>query len=72
MSFAKSSYATHVAAIMRRVTFESAELAQGMWNPNFCSSDATQNARSFCEEMQRSLDAITDRIRGQRTQEDGQ
>lgn len=68
MSFPKSAFATHVAAIVRRATFESAELAQGMWNPLFCSDDATENVRRFCEEVQRQLDDLQTccaRINGQ-------
>lgn len=58
MGFPKSSYARHVAAIVRRATFESSQLAEGMWNPMFCSCDASDDVRRFCEEMQAQLDAL--------------
>lgn len=58
MAFTKAAFARHVAVVVRRATLESAELAQGMWNPMFCDDDAGTIARRFCEEMQRHIDDI--------------
>jgi hypothetical protein len=56
--FTKAMYARQVSRIVRRSTLESGELAEGMWNPMFCSADAIPHAKSFCEAIRHELDAI--------------
>jgi hypothetical protein len=56
--FTKAAFATHVASMARLATIEASELAQGMWNPMFCSNDASDSVRRFCEEMQSRLDNL--------------
>ena len=57
-TFTKAAYATHVAGILLLASRESAELAQGMWNPDFCSSDATDCAVMFCESLKDGVDEM--------------
>ncbi len=65
MKFTKASFATHVSLIVRSATFEAGQLAQGMWNPLFCSDDASGDALRFCSEMQRYIDEVKKAALGQ-------
>ena len=58
MDSTKATFARHVSRIVRRATLEAGELAEGMFNPLFCSDSAVTHARSFCDELRRELDHI--------------
>lgn len=54
----KAVFARQVSRIVRRATMEAARLADGMWNPNFCSSDAIDEATSFCTDIRLEIENI--------------
>lgn len=58
MTITNAAFATHVSAIVRTATHEAGGLAFGMWNPNFCSADASGDALRFCNEMEHLLENI--------------
>ena len=57
-TFTKAAYATHVASVAVLASRHLAGLAQGMWNSDFCSSDATDLAEMFCADLQEKMDAM--------------
>jgi hypothetical protein len=63
MTFTKAAFATHLAVIARTAVMAQAGLAQGMWNPNFCSSSATDIALSICEDLEATIKQIRKHIR---------
>lgn len=58
IDFTKAMFARDVSRIVRRSTLEAGELAEGMHNPLFCSSEVITQAKQFCEELRRKLDHI--------------
>ncbi len=60
----RSTLATHVSAVVRDSTFRLAELAKLMWNPEFCSSDGTDDARDFVRALRAFAYGIEQRIDG--------
>jgi hypothetical protein len=66
-TFTKAALATYVANIARLSVGASATLAQGMWNPDFCNSDAKDYAVSVLEDLQMQIDHIRKRVAESRT-----
>ena len=54
----KAQYGRLVARINVLAAQEMRSLSEGMWNPAFCSSEATLEADAFCDVVQRLLDEI--------------
>jgi hypothetical protein len=54
----QSQLALHVSLISRIAAQYTHELAFGMWNPDFCSSDAKYKAGRFLAEMDDRLQSI--------------
>lgn len=61
-TFTNAALATYVANVARLSVGASAHLATGMWNPDFCSADATDYALSVCEDLQMQLKHIRKRV----------
>lgn len=53
-----AQFARYVAIIARAATMQAVDLADGMWNPNFCAASAEPKAASFIEDIRRYLAAI--------------
>lgn len=58
----KAELAKRVACMTREAAAVSAALAEGMWNPDFCSSDAADYAIGFLQDMRSHLDHIEKRL----------
>lgn len=50
--------ASQIARLTRLASNGNAYLAAGMWNPHFCSADASDYAMSFCEDVRQIIDWI--------------
>jgi hypothetical protein len=60
--FTHAVYARDVGFIMRRVAAEASSMAEGMWNPQFCSADATAYAVDFLQDIRARLDWLEARM----------
>lgn len=54
--------AHRLAIIGRLVAMAQVSLAEGLWNPEFASADATYQARSICEDLTREVSAIENKL----------
>lgn len=52
-TYPKSEFVRHVVKLGGIISREMMRLAEGMWNPNFCSSDASFEARDMLIEIDR-------------------
>lgn len=53
--------ARYLAQIARTATMAQVSLAEGMWNPDFCSAECSIYALSICEDLRVKLDALEKR-----------
>lgn len=68
----KAEYTRRVGDILLTVTTEIKSLSEGMWNPDFCSSDANSDAKDFCADVRKRLAYIDKRRRfSSKEQHDG-
>lgn len=54
----KAQLALHISLISRIAAQYTHEMAFGMWNPDFCSSDAEYVRERFVTEMQERLENL--------------
>lgn len=54
----KAEFARSVARMARDCASVTAAMAEGMWNPGFCASDASDYAVGFLQDMNSHLDRI--------------
>jgi hypothetical protein len=50
-----ANLAHHLIGVAKLVSQERDYLASGMWNPAFCSADATNRAEDLCDELSRRI-----------------
>lgn len=53
-----------VSRLCRTAAKATAELTEGVWNPDFNSADGTDYARSICEDVREWLDRVESRLDG--------
>ena len=51
-------YARHVGRLAVRLAQESAGLAEGVWNPAYCASDAAPASRVLCRDLRDAIDHL--------------
>lgn len=54
--------AHHLSMIARLIAGAQVSLAEGLWNPEFCSADATYYARSVCDDLRHKLSEIEQKL----------
>ena len=54
-----ATFAVGLASIGRLVASAQADLAQGMWNPNYCAAECPEWAISLCIDLQNKIEHIT-------------
>ncbi len=58
--FDHAKMAVAVSRIARLVSQETANLAEGMWNPAFCSADASDRALMFFSDLRSQIDRYSE------------
>jgi len=56
--------ALRLSKMGRLIAGAQSDLAEGMWNPNFCAAEAWPFAKSLTDDLRRWLDDIDRRISG--------
>lgn len=58
----KAEFAREVSVMMRRLSEEAHAMAEGMWNPEFCKSDAAYEATRLCDDLTARIRRFRDKL----------
>ncbi len=64
MPITNATLARSLGSILRGASDDMAALVEGMWNPDFCSADATEKATEMANNMEFAVAALRAKIKG--------
>lgn len=61
MAITHAEFARTLARMIRDMSSVATGLAEGMWNPNFCSADASRDVMYLVEDIERRIEHLRKR-----------